>query len=130
MGESSIKGIMDVTMEKVRAMCDADTIIGKPINVSDSITIIPVSKVSFGFASGGSDFPTKSNSSAFGGGGGAGMSISPTAFIVIKNDDVRMLQISNKPDAADKAISMVPELVDKITALFKKDSTTDLTSAE
>ena len=57
-----------------------------------------------------------------GGGGGAGMSIQPTAFIVVKNDDVRMLQISSKPDAADKAISMMPELIDKITALFKKDS--------
>ncbi len=122
MSEASIKGIMDVTMEKVRAMCDADTIIGKPVNVSEGITIIPVSKVSFGFASGGSDFPTKSNGVAFGGGGGAGVSIAPTAFIVIKDNDVRMLQISSKPDAADKAISMVPELVDKITALFKKDS--------
>lgn len=122
MSEGSIKGIMDVTMDKVRAMCDADTIIGKPITVSDSITIIPISKVSFGFASGGSDFPTKSAQGAFGGGGGAGMSIQPTAFIVVKNDDVRMLQISSKPDAADKAISMMPELIDKITALFKKDS--------
>ncbi len=120
MSDSSIKGIMDVTMEKVRAMCDADTIVGKPITVSDNITIIPVSKVSFGFASGGSDFPSKSGTGAFGGGGGAGMSISPTAFIVIKDNDVRMMQISTKPNATDKAISMVPELVDKITALFKK----------
>ena len=121
MSDSSIKGIMDVTMDKVHAMCDADTIIGKPVVVSNDITIIPVSKVSFGFASGGSDFPTKSGTAAFGGGGGAGMSISPTAFIVINGSDVRMLQISSKPDAADKAISMMPELIDKIAALFKKD---------
>ncbi len=120
MSEGSIKGIMDVTMEKVRAMCDADTIIGNPV-VTNDITIIPVSKVSFGFASGGSDFPTKSGTAAFGGGGGAGMSISPTAFIVINGSDVRMLQISSKPDATDKAISMMPELIDRVTALFKKD---------
>ena len=121
MSESSIKGILDVTMDKVRAMCDADTIIGKPIIANEEITIIPVSKVSYGFASGGSDFPTKSGRAAFGGGGGAGMTISPTAFLVIKGSDVRMIQVSNKPDAADKAVAMIPELVDKITDLFKKD---------
>ncbi len=125
MSESSIKGIMDVTMEKVRAMCDADTVIGKPIQTSENLTIIPVSKVSYGFASGGSDFPTKGGSAAFGGGGGAGMTITPTAFIVVNGNDVRMLQISSKPDAADKAISMVPELIDRITALFKKDDNQD-----
>ena len=122
MSDSSIKGIMDVTMDKVRAMCDANTIIGKPIAASDDITIIPVSKVSFGFASGGSDFPSKAGTSAFGGGGGAGVSISPTAFIVVNGSDVRMLQISAKPDATDKAISMMPELIDKITSMFSKDS--------
>lgn len=122
MSENAIKGIMDVTMEKVRAMCDADTIIGKPINAGDDLTIIPISKVSYGFASGGSDFPTKSGHAAFGGGGGAGMTISPTAFLVIKGSDVRMLQVSSKPDATDKAIALLPDLVDKITALFKKDN--------
>ncbi len=121
MSENAIKGIMDVTMEKVRAMCDADTIIGKPIVAGDELTIIPISKVSYGFASGGSDFPTKTGRNAFGGGGGAGMTIAPTAFLVIKGTDVRMLQVSNKPDATDKAIALLPDLVDKITALFKKD---------
>ena len=119
MSESSIKGIMDVTMDKVRAMCDADTIIGNPIQAGE-ITIIPVSKVSYGFASGGSDFPTKNSTPAFGGGGGAGMTITPTAFIVINGTDVRMLQVSSKPDATDKAISMLPELIDRVTAMFKK----------
>ena len=122
MSENSIKGILDVTMDKVRAMCDADTIIGKPIVAGDDVTIIPISKVSYGFASGGSDFPVKNGQAAFGGGGGAGMTISPTAFLVVKGSDVRMMQVSSKPDAADKAVTMLPELVDKITALFKKDS--------
>ncbi len=72
MSDTAIKGIMDVTMDKIRAMADADTIIGREIKLDNGIVIIPVSKVSFGFASGGSDFPSKSNRELFGGGGGAG----------------------------------------------------------
>ena len=121
MNDTAIKGIMDVTMDKIRAMADADTIIGKEIKLDNGIVIIPISKVSFGFASGGSDFPSKTNKELFGGGAGAGISVTPTAFIVINNNDVRMLQISKKADATDKAIDMLPALFDKITALFKKD---------
>ena len=121
MSDTEIKGIMDVTMDKIRAMADADTIIGKEIKLDNGIVIIPISKVSFGFASGGSDFPSKTNKELFGGGAGAGISVTPTAFIVINNNDVRMLQISKKADATDKAIDMLPALFDKVTALFKKD---------
>ena len=121
MSDTAIKGIMDVTMDKIRAMADADTIIGKEIKLDNGIVIIPISKVSFGFASGGSDFPSKTNKELFGGGAGAGISVTPTAFIVINNNDVRLLQISKKADATDKAIDMLPALFDKVTALFKKD---------
>lgn len=121
MSENSVKGIMDITMEKVRAMADADSIIGQPISVDGGITIIPVSKVSYGFASGGSDFGANDAKTKFGGGGGAGVSISPTAFIVVKDNDVRLLQISKHPDPAGRAIDLMPDLFDKITALFKKD---------
>jgi sporulation protein YtfJ len=125
MSDTAIKGIMDVTMDKIRAMADADTIIGREIKLDNGIVIIPVSKVSFGFASGGSDFPSKSNRELFGGGGGAGISVTPTAFIVVNGNDVKMLQISKKPDASDKAVSMLPELFDKVTGLFKKDKKED-----
>lgn len=121
MSDTAIKGIMDVTMEKIRAMVDADTIIGKEIKLDSGIVIIPVSKISFGFASGGSDFPSKTNKELFGGGAGAGVSVTPTAFIVVNGNDVRMLQVSKKPDSTDKAIDMLPSLVDKVSALFKKD---------
>lgn len=121
MSDTAIKGIMDVTMEKIRAMVDADTIIGKEIKLESGIVIIPVSKISFGFASGGSDFPSKTNKELFGGGAGAGVSVTPTAFIVVNGNDVRMLQVSKKPDSTDKAIDMLPSLVDKVSALFKKD---------
>ncbi len=121
MSENAIKGIMDVTMEKIRAMVDADTIVGDPISLPNDITILPVSKVSFGFASGGSDLPSKTQSAYFAGGSGAGVTIAPAAFIVVKGGDVRLLQVNPHPDAADRAISMVPELIDKISELFGKN---------
>ena len=121
MSDTAIKGIMDVTMDKIRTMVDADTIIGKEITLENGIVIIPVSKISFGFASGGSDFPSKTNAQLFGGGAGAGVSVTPTAFIVINGSDVRMLQINKNPSSTDKAIDLIPALFDKVTALFKKD---------
>ncbi len=125
MSENNIRGIMDTTMDKIKAMVDADTIIGDPI-VHGEVTILPVSKVSFGLATGGSDFAGKGNTPLFGGGGGAGVSITPIAFIVIKGSDVKMLQIYKDESAANKAIGMVPELFDKISSLFKKKEEIDI----
>ena len=81
MSEHPIQGLMDVTLEKIKSMVDSNTIIGNPINMADGTMILPVSKVTFGFASGGSDFPTKTSKELFGGGSGAGVSISPIAFL-------------------------------------------------
>lgn len=89
-----IQDLMGVTMEKMREMVDVQTIIGDPIVVSDKVTIVPVSKVSYGFASGGSDLPVKTNpKDLFGGGAGAGVSIQPVAFLVVQEDGVRLLQM-------------------------------------
>ena len=122
MGENSIKGIMDTTMEKLKAIVDADTIIGTPIVLGD-ITMIPVSKVSFGMATGGSDFPARSsNSVMFGGGGGAGVSIVPISFIVVSGDNVKMLPINNEYTAVDKALALAPELFEKVKKLFSKEN--------
>ncbi len=120
MGEDKIGGIMNVTMDKLRAMVDADTIIGTPLTV-DGITLIPVSKVSFGMATGGSDFPSKSDKQLFGGGGGAGVSINPVAFIAVNNGNVHMMPIYNELGTVEKAINMAPEFLDKVKTLFKKD---------
>ena len=125
MGESNIKGIMDVTMEKLRAMVDADTIIGTPIKLGD-VTLLPVSKISFGVATGGSDFPSKTRNDMFGGGGGAGVTISPVAFISISGDSVKMMPIYNDLGTVDKAVNMAPELLDKIKGLFSKNDKTEL----
>jgi sporulation protein YtfJ len=121
--EHPIEGLIKTTMEKIREMVDVDTIIGDPITISDGVVIVPVSKVSFGFASGGSDLPAKTAKDLFGGGGGAGISIQPVAFLVISNGDVKLLQMSMNANTPNAIINMVPEMFDKISSLFnKKDS--------
>ena len=82
MSDNSIKNLMDTTMEKLKGMVNADVITGTPVVVGN-ITLIPVSKVAYGLATGGSDFPSKSQNELFGGGGGAGVTISPIAFIAL-----------------------------------------------
>ena len=123
--EHPIQGLMSTTMEKIREMVDVDTIIGEPITVADGTVIIPVSKVSFGFASGGSDLPTKAQKDLFGGGGGAGISIQPIAFLVVSNGDVKLLQMSMNANSSNAIINMVPEVLDKVSNLFKKDGKTE-----
>lgn len=116
MAEHPIQGMMDTTLQKIREMVGASTVVGDPI-VSAGITIIPITKVSYGFASGGSDFPSKSDKELFGGGGGAGVSVSPVAFIVINDGEVKLLQIDNDRNTTDKVIGMVPDLVSQISSL-------------
>lgn len=116
MKETPVTRIMEGTLEKLRQMVDVSTIIGEPIEAGGA-TIIPVSKVTYGFTSGGTDLPTKTNNEMFGGAGGGGVTIAPVAFIVIKGDSVRMMQISNFTSSADRAISMIPELLEKVTEL-------------
>lgn len=118
----NIKEIMGETMDKVKAMASADTIIGDPIVMSDKVSCVPISKVSYGFASGGSDFgKNPSPNKSFAGGGGAGMTITPVAFLVLQDDRVRVLGIDDTESAGEKAIAMIPDVVEKIKDLFKKD---------
>ena len=118
MKETPVNKIMENTLEKMREMVDVSTIIGDPIQTCNT-TLIPVSKVSYGCTSGGTDLPSKQNAELFGGGGGGGITISPVAFIVIQNEKVRMMQINNYSSSADLAIAMIPELVDQISQLIK-----------
>ena len=121
MSEHPISGLMGITMEKIREMVDVDTVIGDPITVSDGTVIIPVSKVSFGFASGGSDLPSKTQSELFGGGSGAGITIQPLAFLVVSKGEVKLLQMSMNANSSNAIINMVPEVFDKISSIIKKD---------
>ena len=120
MGESGASGILGTAIEKIRDLVDTKTIIGDPIFSADGITIIPVSKVTYGFASGGSDFPTKTNKELFGGGGGAGITISPVAFVIINNGSVTIKQVPSGDNAAERVVSLVPEMFDTVTELVNK----------
>ena len=116
--------LMSTTMQKIKEMVDVNTIVGTPIQ-AEGVTIIPVSKVSFGFASGGSDFATKNQKpeadNSFGGGGGAGINIVPVAFLIVKEDNVRLLPIAPPPGTAvDRVIELVPEVMDKVTGFIEK----------
>ena len=104
----------------MRDLVDVSTIIGEPITLPDGLTIIPVSKVTYGFASGGSDFPSKNNVELFGGAGGAGITINPVAFLVIKDGDVTIKHIVSGDNAVERAVSLVPEMFDKVANLAKK----------
>ena len=128
MEKHPIGELMETTMSKIREMIDVNTIVGTPVKTDDGITLIPVSKVSFGFASGGSDFQSKNqqpgNPSNFGGGSGAGVSISPVAFLVVKDGSVKMISAQPSPQSsAEKIVEAVPEIIDKVKEFIpnKKD---------
>ena len=127
MSDRPINNLMDTTLDKLKKMVDVNTVIGTPITTPDGTTIIPVSKVIYGFASGGSEFNSKKPDSEnlFGGGSGAGVTITPIAFISVSNGEAKLLNISAYSDAQDRAIGSIPEIIDKITALFKKDKKED-----
>jgi sporulation protein YtfJ len=120
--EHPIGSLMDTTMEKIKEMIDVNTIIGEPITSPDGTLIIPVSKVSYGFAAGGSDLPTKKeNKDCFGGGSGAGVTIQPVAFLTVYQGDVRLVSVDRDEGTADKLINMIPDVLKKVKGVFKKD---------
>ncbi|MPQ45194.1 GerW family sporulation protein [Clostridium tarantellae] len=126
-----IEQLMSTTMENLIDMIDVNTVIGDPVETKDGTYIIPISKVSFGFASGGSEFPNnkpveKSDSRfAFGGGSGAGVSVKPVAFLIVKEDTVKILPIdSNNP--YDRLVDSIPNVLDSLKDLFKNNNTSNV----
>lgn len=117
-----LEGMMDFSIQKIKEVINAETIIGKPINTSDGTVVIPVSKVSYGFASGGSDFTVSKcpDKDLFGGGNGIGVNIVPVAFLVVSNGDVKLLQIQSFDGAVDRIIAMTPDIIDKIMSKIRK----------
>ena len=121
--EHPIGNLMDTTMNKIKEMIDVNTIVGEPITSPDGTLIIPVSKVSYGFASGGSDLPTKKeNKDCFGGGSGAGVTIQPVAFLTVYKGDVKLIPVEKYDGTADRLVGMIPEVIDKVKDAFKKDT--------
>ncbi len=120
MSNQSASAILSTTIEKVRQLVDVSTIVGEPIKLSEEITVIPVSKVTYGFASGGADFPSKGNQELFGGGGGAGITINPVAFLVLKNGEVTLKHITANDNAAERVVNMIPDVIDKVSEVAGK----------
>lgn len=123
--ENPIVDMMTTTLQKIREMVDANTIVGESILTPDGVTIIPISKISFGFASGGTEYAGKNHPANlkqnFGGGGGAGVNITPIAFLISSKGNVRLLNIA--PPAAstsDRLVEMIPDVVDKISDMIDK----------
>ncbi len=133
MNEHPIEGLMLTAMNSIKDMVDVNTIIGEPIETSNNIIIIPISKVGFGFAAGGSEFSTEtineynkkekdeqiSYKLPFGGGSGAGVSLTPVAFLVIQGNNVKLLPI-NHSSAIDRLLDYVPDLIEKTNNILNK----------
>jgi sporulation protein YtfJ len=132
--ENKIQDIIKTSLENIRSMIDANTVVGNPINTESGTTIIPISKVSMGFASGGLDYngkivkptPAPTGAQNFGGGGGTGLSVVPVGFLVVGADgSVSMINVGDKipSDPVEQIIDLVersPEIIDKIVSLIKK----------
>ncbi len=120
MSDHPIQGLMATTMQNIKEMVDVNTIVGSPVETSDGTVIIPISKVSFGFAAGGSEFNTPEkvkspeNSNLFGGGTGAGVSIQPVAFMIVGKNQIKLMPV-NQDNPIDKLVDYIPDAVDKIS---------------
>ncbi len=118
----NLPNMLDSTIAKIREMVDVNSVVGEPIVTADGVTIIPVSKVSVGFGGGGSDFVSKNvnhQENPFGGGVGAGVKVTPVAFLIIKDGNVRMLPVATPANTtADRLVEMVPDTLDKIAAFI------------
>ena len=123
MSENKVNNLLSASMDKIKEMVDVNTIVGDPITTPDGTTVISVYRVSYGFAGGGTDLPSKAqpDKGLFAGGSGAGITISPIAFLVIANGNVRILQIEPYLSSVDRIVANAPDLLDKLTGLFKKD---------
>ena len=114
-----LPGMLENTIAKMREMVDVNSVIGEPITTVDGVTIVPISKISVGFAGGGTDYVSKNvnkQDNPFGGGVGAGMNVTPIAFLIIKEGNVRMLPVAVPANTtAERVVEMVPDVLDKIS---------------
>ena len=115
-----VSELMRSTIEKVHELVDTNVIVGQPINTPDGVTLIPISRVNFGFGSGGGDYG-KVQPKGFGGGGGAGVKIDPVAFLTIKDGVTRVLPVAAPPvSTLDRIVEMAPDLMDKAEKFLDK----------
>ena len=127
----NVSEILGASMSKVREMVDANTVVGAPIAATEGVTLIPISKITFGLASGGADLAAKAadTNGTFSGGTGCGVKITPVAIIVIQNDRVRVMPVDEPASsAAERVIEQLPGIVDKLSELIgkKKENITEI----
>ena len=116
---NNVPNMMEGMLHKIREMIDANTVMGTPVTTPDGTTIIPISKVSIGFGGGGSDFATNKGGNPFGGGAGGGVKVTPVAFIVVSDGNVRMLPVAQGANTtADRLVEMIPDTLDKVSAFI------------
>ena len=117
----SLTELMESSIEKIREMVDSNTIIGKPITTPDGVTLIPVSRLSFGFGCGGGDYGKEAGSPKFGGGSTAGVKVDPVAFLVVKDGVTRMIPVGLPAvNTVDRVIELVPEVMDRVESYIDK----------
>ncbi|MBM7614046.1 GerW family sporulation protein [Alkaliphilus hydrothermalis] len=141
MSEHPIESLMKTTMESIKEMVDVNTIVGDPVETPDGTVIIPISKVSFGFASGGGDYTvekekgkeekgedkgdvkkiTPSGKFPFAGGAGAGVSVQPVAFMIVGNGQMKLMPVDQRANTLDNIISMAPKVLQDIQSMVKKN---------
>ena len=118
--QQSIQQLLANTLGKMRELVDSNTVIGTPITTEAGTTIIPVSKISFGFVSGGTDFANDKQKDLFGGAASSGASITPVGFLVVNGTTVKFMQVAEGNRTIDRLINMMPEVIDKLEALIGK----------
>ena len=123
--EHPIQQLINDAMGKMREIVDSNTVIGTPITTREGTTILPVSKISFGFVSGGTDFANEKQKDLFGGAASSGASITPVGFLVIKGDSIKLIQLAENGRAVDRVLNMVPEVLDKVEGFISKDKKSD-----
>ncbi len=135
MNEHPIESLMKTTMETIKQMVDVNTIVGDAVETIDGTTIIPISRVSFGFASGGGDFENTKKSNKedqngesgkeqlpFAGGAGAGISIQPVAFMVVGSGQMKLMSVDQHANLIDTIIGSTPKVIDSLQSAFSKNN--------
>ncbi|MFD0680971.1 MULTISPECIES: GerW family sporulation protein [unclassified Paenibacillus] len=140
MTEHPIQGLMKTAMENIKEMVDVNTIVGDPVETPDGSVIMPISKVGFGFAAGGSEFSAEENSTShndaanakvslpFGGGSGGGVSITPIAFLVVSKLGVKIVPLDNQTHLLERLIDSAPTVVDRIQSMMKGNTANGMTA--
>jgi len=117
--DNKVESVLNGALDGIKKLVDVETVIGDPIKATDDITLIPISKVSCGFVSGGSGSGTNPQKDQVGGGAGGSVKVTPVCFLVIRGDNIRMLPVCESESGAEKLVDMIPDVIDKISGFIQ-----------